>query len=159
MQARRIEAREPHVAHQHHAQRIAGVAESVRQRLAAGLISDQWLPVGRIGDAAGHHYLEPSLVIVLVMPVRAQKNQLAVEVNADTAAHTDDHRLAVHSFQALFEVGDDVLGDELQPIPGPDEGFQLCPFGLESLLTFHLFTLGRLLELRGRSWAVRFRPE
>ena len=42
----------------------------------------------------------------------------------------------------------DVLGDETQPFPGPDEGFQLRPFRLELLLTLDLFTLGRLLELR-----------
>ena len=48
VQTRRVEAGEPHVAHQHHAQRIGGVAEPVRHGLAPGLVADVRLPVGRV---------------------------------------------------------------------------------------------------------------
>ena len=43
-----IEAGEPHVAHQHHLQRVVGVAEPVGQRLTARLVADVGLPVGRV---------------------------------------------------------------------------------------------------------------
>ena len=48
VQAGRIEAGEPHVAHQHHPQRVVGVAEPVGQRLTAGLVADVGLPFERV---------------------------------------------------------------------------------------------------------------
>src|SRR5206468_183671 len=40
VQARRVEAREPHVAHKDDAQRVTGIAEAVGQSLAARLAAD-----------------------------------------------------------------------------------------------------------------------
>ena len=71
VQARRIESGQPHVAYEHDLKRISGVAEPVRERLAARLVADMGLPVGRVRSAAGHHNLDASLVILLVMPTRA----------------------------------------------------------------------------------------
>lgn len=48
-QARRVEAGEPHVAHDDDAERIARVAEARRQRLAPRLVADVRLPVEHIG--------------------------------------------------------------------------------------------------------------
>ena len=80
------------------------------------------------------------------MPLRAQAPKLAIEVDANPPAHADDHRLAVHRFKALVEVGDDVPGDELQAPFGPDNRFELRPLGLELLLAVDFLTLGCLLE-------------
>ena len=44
-------------------------------------------------------------------------------------------------------MGNDVLGDERQALFGTNDGFQLCPLGLELLLTPDLLTLGGFLEL------------
>ena len=44
VQARRVEAREPHVAHEHHAERVGGVAEPCCQRLPPRLVADMRLP-------------------------------------------------------------------------------------------------------------------
>ena len=114
------------------------------------------MPVGRIGRRAGHHHLEASLVVILVMPIGAQAHQFAIEGDANASAHAHDHRLAIEGFQALLEVGDDVTSDELEAFLGPDDGFELRPSGFELFLTFDLFTLGRFLELRvdGRALAL-----
>ena len=61
VQARRVEAGEPHVAHQHHLKRVPGVAEPARERLPAGLVPDVRLPVGRVGGRAGHDDLDAPL--------------------------------------------------------------------------------------------------
>ena len=82
------------------------------------------------------------------MPVGAQAFQFAVEVDADTATHADDHRLAVQGVEALLEVPDNVLGDQLQPPLRADEGLQLCPLGLDLLLALYFLALGQFLELR-----------
>ena len=57
-----------------------------------------------------------------MVPIGAQAHQLAIEGDANAAAHAHDHRLAL-------------------------EGFELCPLRLELLLTPDLLTLGGLLEL------------
>ena len=148
VQAGRVEAGEPHVPHQHHLKGIGRVAEPLGQRFSTQLVADVKLPVGRIRCRARHHHLENSPVVLLVMPIGAQAHQLPIEVDADAAAHADHHRLAVHGFQALLEVGNDVLSNQLQPLLRPHQGFQLGPFGLQSLLALYLLALGGFLELR-----------
>ena len=80
-----------------------------------------------IGGGAGHHHLEPSLGVILVMPLRAQARELTIEIDADAPAHADDHGLAVHDFETLAEVRDEIPGDELQALLGPDDRFELRP--------------------------------
>ena len=87
VQARGVEAREPHVAHEHHAERVGGVAEPFRQRLAPGLVADVRLPVKRVRRGAGHHDLQGAHVVAVALPVGAQARERAVEVDADAAAH------------------------------------------------------------------------
>ena len=147
VQARRIEAGKPHVAHQHHAQRIASGAKPFGQRLPAGFVADMRLPVRRVGGASGHHHLEAALVVVLAIPLGTQAHEFPVEVDADATAHADDHRLPVHGLKAGFVMVDDVLGDESQAFFRADDGFELRPFGLEFLLAFDLFAFGYFLEV------------
>src|SRR5207249_611064 len=61
VQAWRVEAGEPHVTHEHHVQRVGGVAEAVGQRLAPRFVADVGLPIGRIRGRAGHHHLDGAL--------------------------------------------------------------------------------------------------
>ena len=162
VQARRVEAGEPHVAHQHDAQRVARVAESVGQRLAAGLVADVLLPVRRVGGGAGHHDLHAPRLVAVGAPVGTQPRELAVEVDADPAAHADDHGLAVEGFEALLEVSDDVLGDLPDALLCADDRLQLRPLRLQLLLALDFLALGGLFELRvdlrlltlveGRAW-------
>ncbi len=128
--------------------RIGGVAESLGERLAARLVADVRLPVERIGSGAGHHHLDRAPFIVVVRPGGPQSHDLAVQLDADAPAHADDHRLAVHRLQALLEVLDDVLRDELEPLLRSDHGLELRPLALELLLALDLLALGRLLEVR-----------
>ena len=104
------------------------------------------LPVGRVGGRAGHDDLDAPLVVVLVVPVRAQARKLAVEIDADATAHADDHRLAVHGLGALLEMRGDVPGDQLEALLRPDHRFELRPSGLELLLAVDLLAFRRLLE-------------
>ena len=146
VQARCVEAGEPHVAHQHDAEGIACVAEALRQFFSPGLVADVLLPVRRVGGSARHHHLEAALVVVLVVPLGAQAGERTVEVNADATAHADDHRLAVHGLEARLEVFDDVARDQRQPLLRPDDRLQLRPLGLELLLARDLLALSCLLE-------------
>ena len=148
VQARRVEAGEPHVADQNGLERVRGVAEALGQGFPARLVADVPLPLGRVGCRARHDDLDASAGVIVVVPVRAQSHEFVVEVDADAAAHAHDHRLALHGLAALVEVGDDVLGDEMQPLRGAHDGFELRPPGLEPLLAFDLLALGRLLEIR-----------
>ena len=126
---------------------IAGIAEPFRQHLAAPLVADVRLPVGRIRCAAGHHDLDSAPAVLLVMPARTQTGQLAVEVDADAAAHADDHRLAVDGLEAAVEMRHDVPGDEPEPRSGAGDGLELGPLGLELLLALDFLALGDLLEV------------
>ena len=96
VQARRVKAGQPHVAHDHHcAAGQCSVSEPLGQGLTPGLVADVRLPFQRVGCRAGHYDLDGTLHVVLAMPVGAQAYQFAVEVNADAPAHADYHRLAV----------------------------------------------------------------
>ncbi len=112
VQARRVEAGQPHVAHDDDLERVRRVAESLRQRLAPRLVADVRLPVQRVGRRAGHHHLERALLVVVAVPRRAQRHDRPVQLDADAAAHADDHRLAVHRREPVLEVLHQVLGDE-----------------------------------------------
>ena len=72
VQTQRVEAGQPHVAHEYDPEGIAGIAEPFRQHLAARLVADVRLPAGRVGGATGHHDLDSAPVVILVMPVRTQ---------------------------------------------------------------------------------------
>ena len=148
VQARRVETREPHIPHQHDLKRIAGVSEPLGKLLPPGLVPDVWLPIQWVGGRAGHHNLYRAFAVIIVVPVWAQEYQLPVELNADAAAHADDHRLSFQSFQPQIEVGDNVLCNLLHTLLRTDHRLKLCPLGLETLPSLHLLSLGGLLELR-----------
>ena len=69
------------------------------------------LPVHGVGGGASHHDLDCTAFVIAVVPAGTQAHQFAVDVDADAAAHADDHGLAVNDLQPLLEVGDNVLGD------------------------------------------------
>ena len=148
VQAGRVEAGQPHVPHQHNPQRVAGVAEPLRQRLPPRLVADVRLPLQGVGGRAGHHHLDGSPYVIVIVPVGAQAHQLAVEGDADATAHAHDHRLAFERLQPSLEVGHDVLGDLLHPLLRPYDRLELRPPRLEPLPALHLLALGGLLELR-----------
>ena len=148
VQARRVEAGEPHVAHQHDPKRILRIPEPLRQRFSARLVADVALPVRRVRCGSGHDDLDAALRIVVVPPVRPQALEFVVQLDADAAAHANDHGLAVHHICPLIEMGYDVLGDEAQALFRADDGLKLCPPGLQPLLAFDLLAFRRLLEVR-----------
>ena len=82
-----------------------------------------------------------------MVPVRAKFLNLLVELDADAAAHADDHGLAVHGFKALFEMIDDVLGDEGNALGRADHGFHTRPFAFQFFLSGNVFFFGDFLEV------------
>ena len=57
VQARGVEAGQPHVAHDDDAERVFAVFEAVGQLAALVLVADVRLPIGPVVGAAGHHDL------------------------------------------------------------------------------------------------------
>ena len=111
------------------------------------------LPVRWVRRCAGHHNLDLAARVIVVVPFGAAvAYQFPVEVDADAAAHADDHRLAVHRLKALLVVSDDVLRDLLNAILGPDDGLQLSPLRLEPLLALDLLALGCLFKVLVDMW-------
>ena len=147
VQAGRVEARQPHVPHQHDAQRVGGVTEAVRERFPTGLVADVRLPARRIRRRTGHHDLDGALAVIVVVPGGAQAHELAVEVDADATAHADHHRLALERLPALLEMGNDVRRDLPDALLRPDDRLQLRPPRLELLLALDLLALGHLVEV------------
>ena len=116
VQAGRIEAGQPHVAHDHDAERVLGVLEPVRQLAALVLAANVRLPGGAIVGAAGHHHFDDAgfallgfgFVVFGAGPVGPQFDERVVEVHGDAAAHADDHRLPIHRLHALLEMRHEV---------------------------------------------------
>jgi len=147
VEARRVEAREPHVADDDNLERIGRVAKPLRQLVAPRLVADVPLPLQRVRRRAGHHHLEHARLVRLAVPRRAERHQLPVQLHADAPAHADDHGLAVHGLQAVLEVIHQVTGDESEAPLGAHHGLELGPPGLELFLALHLLTLGGLFEV------------
>ena len=147
VQARCIETREPHVAHDDELERVLWIPKAIGQRLAPGLVADVGLPVGWIRSRAGHHYLERAALVLGAIPVGPQLHDLAVQIHADAPTHAHDHRLAVQGVGPFLEVLDDVARDQPKALLGADHGLELRPLGLELLLALDLLAFGRLLEL------------
>ncbi len=150
-----VEAGQPHVADDDDAERVLAVLEAVGQRAALELVADVRLPQRAVVGAAGHDHLDHAGLLLLGLrvvvlgagPVGAERDELVVEVDADAAAHADDHRLAVHRLEAPFIVGDEVGGDELDALGVADEGLERGPLRFELLAAGVLLALGDLLEL------------
>ena len=51
------------------------------------------------------------LLVALVAPLGPQADQLTVEIDADSPAHADHHRLTVHHFLPALEVLHNIAGD------------------------------------------------
>ena len=66
--ARGVEAGQPHVAHDHEAQRVGRVLEAFFDALLLALGGDVGLERGVVGGAAGHHDLDRALLDVGVVP-------------------------------------------------------------------------------------------
>ena len=148
VQAGHIEAGQPHIAHDDQLQRVVGIFEPFGNRLPTRLVADMGLEVQLIGGDAGHDDLEAALTVVVAVPVRAQGDDLSIEVGADTATHADDHGLALHGRLPRLEVLDNVSGNQSNTFRRADHRLHLRPFTLESLLDRDFLTLGHLLELR-----------
>src|SRR5207302_9627916 len=142
----RVETRQPHVPHQDDPEGIAWIPEPTRQRLAARLVADVRLPVERIGRRARHDDLDSALDVVVVLPGGSQGDDLTVQLDTDPATHAHYHRLAVYRLKPFLEMPHDVLGDDSEPLVGPDDRLELRPLRLELLLSFHLFTFGDFVE-------------
>ncbi len=104
VQARGVKTRQPHIADDHDPERLLRILKKPCHFLAAGLIADVRLPIGRVRRRTGHHDLNGSLTIVLVMPVGTNRCNSLVKLYADTTAHADDHRLPVHRRKSCLEV-------------------------------------------------------
>jgi hypothetical protein len=77
VQARRVEAGQPHVAHDDELERVFGSLEALGQRLAPRLVADVRLPVAGSEAEPVITTLIAPLLVVVVVPVGAQRDDLA----------------------------------------------------------------------------------
>ncbi len=145
--ARRIEAGQPHVAHDHQLQGVVRVAGAFGEQIAPRLVADVRLPFGRIGGSPGHHDLDGPGVVIPTVPIRAQLDDFVVELHANAPAHADDHPLAIERRHAVLEVLHDVLGDQLQALVRAHQCFDGGPLLLHALAGRLFFVLQNLLDL------------
>ena len=134
--AGRVEAGQPHVAHDHQLERVARVLGALGEQFPPRLwpLADMRLPRRRIGRRAGHHHLDRAGLVVIAVPLRAQLHDGVVERHADAPAHADDHRLAVERRHAVLEMLHEVCGDQREALFGADQRLDARPFALEPLL-------------------------
>ena len=150
VEAGRVEAGQPHVAHDHDAEGVFAILESLRQSAALGLVADVRLPIGAVVGTARHHDLHHALLFLLGFavvvrgtgPLGTEADQLIVEIDADAAAHAHDHGLAVHRLPAALKVLHEVRRDEFDALRIADEGLQSGPFRFQFLPAILLLGLG-----------------
>ncbi|MNI75182.1 hypothetical protein D3C73_1313120 [compost metagenome] len=112
--ARRVEARQPHVANDHQLQRVFRILETHLQALfhlfAVQMRLQQWL----IGSRARHHDLDGTLFGIVAVPLWSKGHDGVVQMGADVATHAHDHSLAIRHGDASLEVLDQVTCHLLQ---------------------------------------------
>ena len=81
------------------------------------------------------------------MPLWTQGCNLAIQLHADPAAHTDHHRLSIHGRKAILKVIDEVTRDQLDSILRSHHRFKLRPLRLELFLPLDLFPFSRLFKI------------
>jgi hypothetical protein len=144
--AGRVEAGEPHVAHDHQAQRVGRVLEALLQPLlhlgAVDVRAQQRLVAGR----ARHHDLDGALLGVGAVPVGPQLDDLVVEVHADLAAHGHHHGLAGLRLVALLEVRHQVGRHAGDARRGAHHLLQRRPAALELGLLALFLVFGQLVD-------------
>ena len=141
-----IEAGEPHVAHDHQAQRVGGVFEALFQAFFDLAVVDVGAQQGFVAGRSGHHDLDGAFLGVWVVPVRAQLDDLVVQVHADVTAHGHDHGFARLGGASLFKVRDQVSGHAGDTGFGTDNLFQGGPAAFELGLLAFFFVLGQLIH-------------
>ena len=140
VQTRRIKAGQPHVAHDHYLQWVGSHRGTA------------WPGPSRRGllRMCGCHFrgsdAEP-VITTLIAPCMSSSlcqsgrrlTSSVVEVNADAAAHADDHSLArLGLSRRCSKCWTMSLGNQLQSLFSADNGLQLCPLGLDLLLALYL---------------------
>ena len=78
VQARRVEAGEPHVADNHDPERVVRQLEPLGQLVPARLVPYVVLPTVRVRGGAGHDDLDRSPAVVFLVPLRAELDDLVV---------------------------------------------------------------------------------
>ena len=75
--------------------------------------------------------------VIVVRPARPFGTQLddcVVKIDADAAAHADDHGLAFHRLEPALVVLHEIGGDEIDPLRISDECLERSPLRFELLL-------------------------
>lgn len=121
--ARGVKAGQPHVPDDHQFEWIIGIAGALGQEIASCLVADVLLPRLRITGGTGHHDLDCAGMVVGAVPVRAKPDDLVMELHADAAAHADHHGLSFEEGGAVFDVLDQVFGNQRQASRTADQGF------------------------------------
>ena len=147
--AGRVEAGQPHVAHDDQFQRVLGVLGPLGDALASrlGPLADVRLPLQRIGGRAGHDDLDRARIVVVAVPRGPQFGDGVIERHADTAAHADDHALAVERLGARLEMLDQILGDQRDAFVRADQRLDAGPFALQALLLALRLVLSQVRDL------------
>ena len=123
-EARRVKARQPHVAHDHDAKWVFAVFESVGEFAALFFVADVRLPFGAIVRAAGHDDFDDTVLALFLLgviilgacPIWPQLDQRLIEVNTDTATHANYHGFAVHGLLAFLKMRYQVLRNQCHPL-------------------------------------------
>ena len=145
--ARRIKASEPHIAHDHHFERVVRRLETLLQVFlhlpAIDMRAQQCLITGR----TRHDDLDRALLRVRVMPLGSQLDDLVIKVDANLAAHGDHHGLAVLCLLPFFKVSHQVRSHAGNTRLCTHHLFQRGPLRLQlGLITFFLI-LGQLINI------------
>ena len=125
-----IETGKPHVTHDHQLQRVVDILETLFEELAGLFVVDVRLQLAPVGGGTGHYHLDRPLGRVTVVPLGAQGDDGVVHVDADLAAHGNDHPLAGHGSSACRKVGDQILGHLLDARRAADQLLQRRPLRL-----------------------------
>ena len=153
--AGRIEAGQPHIPHDHQPERVVDVLEALLEPFLGLLVVDVRLQQGPVRGGAGHHNLDGAFLRIVVVPFRAQGDNLVIQVNRNLPAHGHNHGLAVYGAGAGFKVVHQVFRHLLQARAGADQLLQPAPLALGFLAAANVFVvfnhflhlIGQLLDL------------
>src|SRR6185312_2966339 len=97
-------------------ERILRITKTLCESFPAALATNVRLPILRIASRPGHDDFQRAVIVVIPRPLWPKLHELLIEIDTYTPTHADDHGLSFECFEPFFEMVDNILRDQLQPL-------------------------------------------
>ena len=128
VEAWNVKASQPHIAHDDNFQWIIFIFHTLCKHFSLLFSSMVFLHFRTIRTGRCHNNFDSTLVQIVTMPLRAKLYDFIIQINSDSTAHRNNHRLTLKNLLAILKMRNNVFCESGKAFFIPDNSLQLCPF-------------------------------